>query len=97
MRLIALVLLGMLGGCALLPSAPVPTTRPAQFEAAAFALNGRVAIKHNGTRHSAGLRWVHRAESDELLLQGPRASIAMRRGRRWTTAASDTRRRTPSR
>lgn len=78
MRLIALVLLGMLGGCALLPSAPVPAPRPTQIEAAAFALNGRISIKHNDTRHSAGLRWVHRAESDELLLLGPLGQTAAR-------------------
>lgn len=78
MRLFALALLMLLGGCALLPSAPMPTVRPAQLEAAAFALNGRVAIKHNGTRHSAGLRWVHRQESDELLLQGPLGQTAAR-------------------
>lgn len=76
MRLIALVISMLLGGCALLPTAPV--VPPAQIESAAFALNGRIAIKHNGTRHSAGVRWVHRTESDELLLQGPLGQTAAR-------------------
>jgi outer membrane lipoprotein LolB len=76
MRLIALVLLMLLGGCASLPS--VPAARPDQIETAAFALNGRIAVRHNGTRHSAGLRWVHREQSDELLLQGPLGQTAAR-------------------
>jgi outer membrane lipoprotein LolB len=79
MRSIALlVLLMLLGGCSLLPTAPAPVARPAQIEFAPFALNGRIAIKHNGTRHSAGVRWVHKAQSDELLLQGPLGQTAAR-------------------
>jgi len=77
MRLIALVLLMLLGGCAPLPTVPVGA-RPDRIETAAFALNGRIAVKHNGTRHSAGLRWVHRGQSDELLLQGPLGQTAAR-------------------
>ena len=78
MRLIALVMLMLLGGCSLLPTAPEPAARPAQIESAPFALNGRIAIKHSGTRHSAGVRWVHKTESDELLLQGPLGQTAAR-------------------
>lgn len=76
MRLLALVISMLLSGCTLLPTAPA--AHPAQIESAAFALNGRIAIKHNGTRHSAGVRWVHRTESDELLLQGPLGQTAAR-------------------
>ncbi|MCK9201551.1 MAG: lipoprotein insertase outer membrane protein LolB [Gallionella sp.] len=76
MRLIALILLVLLGGCASPPTAPA--ARPSQLEVAAFALNGRIAIKHNGTRHSAGVRWVHLSQSDELLLQGPLGQTAAR-------------------
>ncbi len=76
MRSVALILLMLLGGCASLPSEPV--ARPAQIEAAGFALNGRIAVRHNGTHHSAGLRWVHRGQSDELLLQGPLGQTAAR-------------------
>jgi len=78
MRAIALLWLVLLGGCSLLPTAPAPVARPAQPEAAGFALNGRIAIRHDGSRHSAGLRWVHRMESDELLLQGPLGQTAAR-------------------
>lgn len=70
-RGLLLLWLGLLGGCALMPGAPAPVQRPAQSESAPFALNGRVAIKHGGTHHSAGLRWVHQQASDELLLLGP--------------------------
>lgn len=76
MRLLGLILVLLLGGCSSLST--VPAVRPAQIESAPFALNGRIAIKHNGTRHSAGLRWVHGRESDELLLQGPLGHTAAR-------------------
>lgn len=71
MRLVAWVVLGLLGGCALLPSEHAPSARPAQIATAAFVMNGRIAIRHNDTRHSAGVRWVSLPQSDELLLQGP--------------------------
>lgn len=78
MRLIVLAWLVLLGGCALLPPAPAPVARPAQAESASFALNGRIAIKHDGTRHSAGLRWTHLARSDEILLLNPLGQTAAR-------------------
>ncbi len=71
MRSLALLWLLALGGCALSPVTPASISRPDQSESRPFALNGRVAITHNGTHHSAGLRWVHQSASDELLLQGP--------------------------
>ena len=45
--------------------------RPAQPELAAYAFSGRVAIKHNGERSSAGVRWTHRGVEDEILLLAP--------------------------
>ncbi len=78
MRLIVLLWLALLGGCTLLPPSPAPAARPAQPEAAPFALNGRIAVRHNGTRHSAGLRWVHQAQSDEVLLLAPLGQTAAR-------------------
>ncbi|WP_435628233.1 lipoprotein insertase outer membrane protein LolB [Candidatus Ferrigenium straubiae] len=78
MRWLGVLLAGMLGGCALLPSTPVPAMRPAQPEAAPFALNGRIAVKYNGSRHSAGLRWTHTAQSDEILLLAPLGQTAAR-------------------
>ncbi len=73
-----LVLFGlvMLGGCASLPS--VPAAPPANPESAAFALNGRVSIKHLEERHSAGLHWNHQARSDEILLLNPLGQTAAR-------------------
>jgi outer membrane lipoprotein LolB len=38
---------------------------------AAFAINGRVSIDQQGKRQSAGLRWTHRGDSDELELRTP--------------------------
>lgn len=83
MRPLVLLCLGLLGGCALLPTSPAPATpasvaRPAQHEAASFALNGRIAIKYDGTQNSAGLRWVHQPQSDEVLLLAPLGQTAAR-------------------
>ena len=78
MRLLVLIWLGLLGGCALLPSAPAPVLRPAQPKTATFALNGRISINHQGERHSAGLRWTHKAQFDEILLLAPLGQTAAR-------------------
>ncbi len=77
MRWLSLFWLVLLVGCAVLPAAP-PTARPAQPEAAPFALNGRIAVRYDSTRHSAGLRWVHRPQSDEILLLAPLGQTAAR-------------------
>jgi len=61
-----------------MPPATAPVVRPAQPESAAFALNGRISVNHDGTRHSAGLRWTHTAQSDELLLLAPLGQTAAR-------------------
>lgn len=78
MRPLLLLWLYLLGGCAVLPPSPVAPVRPVQPESASFTLNGRVAVKHNGTRHSAGLRWEHQPQSDELLLLNPLGQTAAR-------------------
>lgn len=78
MRWWSILLASVLGGCALLPPAPAPAVRPAQPESAAFALNGRISVKHQGTRNSAGLRWTHTAQSDEILLFAPLGQTAAR-------------------
>jgi len=78
MRWWAILLAGVLSGCALLSPAAAPVARPAQPETAAFALNGRISINHRGERHSAGLRWIHQAQSDEMLLLGPLGQTAAR-------------------
>lgn len=71
MRQALLLWLGLLSGCSLLPVSPTPAVRPVPPDISAFTLNGRVSIKYNGSRHSAGLRWVHRLQSDEVLLLAP--------------------------
>ena len=68
----------LLGGCALLPSKPVSATRPVQPDTTAFGLNGRIAIQHQSQRHSAGLRWTHQVQSDEILLFAPLGQTAAR-------------------
>ena len=78
MRWLGILLAGLLSGCALLPPAPAPAVRPAQPESASFALNGRISVSHQGTRHSAGLRWTHTAQSDEVLLLAPLGQTAAR-------------------
>ena len=78
MRWLSVLLVSILSGCALLAPAPAPVARPAQPEIAAFALNGRISINHRGERHSAGLRWTHLAQSDEMLLLAPLGQTAAR-------------------
>jgi len=70
-RLVPIFLAALLSGCALLPNKPEPVALPAQPASASFALNGRISIDHQGKHHSAGLRWTHRAYSDEILLFAP--------------------------
>jgi outer membrane lipoprotein LolB len=43
-----------------------------------FAMNGRISVKHNGARDSAGLRWTHRIDNDEILLLTPLGQTAAR-------------------
>lgn len=64
---ILLPLILLFAGCT---SAPVTVQRPSQIDAP-FAFNGRVAVRQGGQRDSAGVRWVHRAEEDEILLLAP--------------------------
>jgi outer membrane lipoprotein LolB len=70
--------LTLLGGCALLPQAPLPVARPAQQGSAPFAINGRISIKHQEARQSAGLHWMHQGQSDEILLLNPLGQTAAR-------------------
>jgi outer membrane lipoprotein LolB len=80
MRFLVLAWLGILSGCAALSpdKASAPIVRPAHAGAAAFAFNGRVATNHQDERHSAGLRWTHQAQSDEILLLTPLGQTAAR-------------------
>ena len=71
MRLFLASLIVLLSGCALFRPASTPVAPPSQPESAPFALNGRISIHHQGERHSAGLRWNHQLQSDEILLLTP--------------------------
>lgn len=65
-RILTLLLL-LLAGCT---TVPATVQRPAQIDAP-FAFNGRVAVRQGEQRDSANVRWVHRAEEDEILLLAP--------------------------
>lgn len=67
----------LLAGCA---SHPLRTAemRPAHAESAPFTINGRISASQQGERHSAGLHWVHTAQSDEILLLTPLGQTAAR-------------------
>ncbi len=71
MRLALAVIAFILAGCAATPPAPGPVVRPAQMGPHAFALNGRIAVKHDGERSTSGVRWMHHATGDEILLFAP--------------------------
>jgi outer membrane lipoprotein LolB len=61
----------LLAGCASAPLTPQPATRPAQGVSAPFVLNGRIAVRHDGERSSANVRWTHSATEDDILLLAP--------------------------
>jgi len=77
-RLIPILFALLFGGCALQSYKTAPIERPDQSASASFALNGRISIDHQGKHHSAGLRWTHRAYSDEILLFAPLGQTAAR-------------------
>ena len=78
MRWLFFLGLSLLSGCALLTPPHAPNARPAHFESAPFAMNGRIAVNNYGERHSAGLHWTHRGQSDEVLLLTPLGQTAVR-------------------
>ncbi len=69
-----LLILLFLSGCASQPA----IVRPVHVEDAAFAMNGRILVKHAGKRDSAGLRWTHQLHNDEILLLNPLGQAAAR-------------------
>jgi outer membrane lipoprotein LolB len=78
MRWLVILGLSWLSGCTLLTTPPAPEARPAQFETASFAMNGRISVNNYGVRHSAGLHWTHHGQSDEILLLTPLGQTAAR-------------------
>lgn len=85
MRRSLLLLAALLSGCA---SAPVAVQRPLQADAP-FTFNGRVAVKQGELHDSAGLRWVHRAAEDEILLLAPLGQTVARIHRDASEATLD--------
>lgn len=67
----------LLTACATTPGFSV-LQRPAEPRLAPYAFNGRVSIRHNGERSSAGVRWIHRGVEDEILLLAPFGQTAAR-------------------
>lgn len=70
MRALLFVLPLLLAACASAPPVP-PPARPAQVESSAFTLTGRIAVRYDGERSSAGVHWKHETASDEILLLAP--------------------------
>lgn len=69
MRSLAVVMLLLLAGCASTPQTVVLRSSPA--EQAAFALDGRIAVKYDGQHPSGGFHWQHDAVSDDILMLAP--------------------------
>ena len=80
-----LLLILLLAGCA---TAPVAVQRPVQADAP-FAFNGRLAYKQGGQHESVGVRWVHRAAEDEILLLAPLGQTVARIHRDASEATLD--------
>jgi outer membrane lipoprotein LolB len=70
MRWIFLLLPLLLAGCVNAPPAQ-QVARPFSAEQKSFVLSGRIAVKHDGERSSANLRWTHHADDDDILLLAP--------------------------
>ncbi len=70
-RLLVLIGVIFMSGCASLRPQSPTITPPEQIESAPFVLNGRIAISYQGQRNSAGLHWNHQTQSDEILLLAP--------------------------
>lgn len=68
--LLAVALLALSAGCALLETVPA-TPRPGREAIEAFRLEGRIAVRRAGERFSAGIEWRHDAQSDEIVVSGP--------------------------
>jgi len=51
--------------------AQAPSVRPEDLSTADFAINGRISIDQQGKRQSAGLRWTHKRDRDDIQLRTP--------------------------
>lgn len=75
-RLVCLAVL--MSSCSMLPPKSGSVPYPLQPESAPFAMNGRISINYQEKRQTAGLRWVHLAHTDEILLLTPLGQTAAR-------------------
>lgn len=77
LRACGVLLLILLSACA--SQSPLKQT-PAGVTTvdAPFTFNGRVAIQHEGERTATGLRWIHTATTDEILLLAPLGQVVAR-------------------
>lgn len=67
---IALILAFGLGGCAVLaPAPPVPVV--VRQPVAAFHLEARFALSHDGNSYAGRLDWRHGADGDDILVMNP--------------------------
>lgn len=69
MRGYAAVMVLLLAGCASAP--PKAVERPFQAGRAAFTLDGRIAVKYDGSHPAGGFHWLHDADSDDILMLAP--------------------------
>lgn len=88
-RLVVLLLF-LLAGCATQPLPSQAVARPAQAATKPFVLTGRIAVKYDGERSSAGVRWAHQATEDEVLLLAPLGQTVARIRRDAQGVALDT-------
>ncbi len=58
----------LLSGCATVTQ---PATQPRQHPEAAFALDGRIAVKFDSQHSSGGFRWLHDADTDDITMLAP--------------------------
>lgn len=65
--IVILVVVLALAGCASAPQPPLLAAVPDD----AFAFSGRIAIKYDGQRSSASIRWKHAREQDDIQLGAP--------------------------
>jgi len=66
---VAAVTLMVLAGCASTP--PAATVRPLDARHMVFTLDGRIAVKYDGEKTTAGVHWTHNADADDILMLAP--------------------------
>lgn len=68
----------LISGCASTPPVQQTAIRPANAGQTSFIVTGRIAIKHDGERSSATVRWRHDVDVDEILLFAPLGKVVAR-------------------